>query len=95
MSGVVFSPDTSETRYKFNQLARHQLIRTLHSDILADMKVCELEGWDKTEYIKELYGVLEHFKERIEPDRKEEECRSINGSSKPKRKPDATLLAKI
>lgn len=70
MSGVVFSPDTSETRYKFNQLARHQLIRKLHSDILADMKVCELEGWDKTEYIKELYGVLEHFKERVRKEKK-------------------------
>lgn len=66
MSGVVFSPDTSKTRYKFNQLARHQLIRKLYNDILADMTVCDLEGWDKTEYIRELYGVLEHFKERTE-----------------------------
>lgn len=72
MSGVAFSPDTPETRYKFNQLARHQLIRKLYNDILADMMACDLEGWDKTEYIKELYGVLEHFKERIEPAREEE-----------------------
>lgn len=73
MSGAVLNPDTPETRYKFNQLARHQLIRKLYGDILADMMVCDLEGWDKTEYIKELYGVLEHFRKGIKSARLEEE----------------------
>lgn len=73
MSGVVLNPDTPEMRYKFNQLARHQLIRKLYGDILADMMVCDLEGWDKTEYIKELYAVLEHFRKGIKSARLEEE----------------------
>lgn len=72
MSGVALKPDTPETRYKFNQLARHQLIRKLYGDILMGMRVCELEGWDKTEYIKELYRVLEHFRKGIESARLEE-----------------------
>ena len=44
------------------KLARHQMIIHLYRDILADMAVCNIEGWDKTEYIKELRELLNSFK---------------------------------
>ncbi len=51
MGGVDFHPDTPETRKAFNELARHKMILKLLTDIRADLVICELEGWDKTEYI--------------------------------------------
>lgn len=58
---VVFNPDTKETRKRFQELARHQMILRLEADILADMKVCEIEGWDKTEYIRQLQSLINGF----------------------------------
>ena len=37
-----------------NDLARHRMIHRLLSDIRIDLEVCEIEGWDKMEYIKTL-----------------------------------------
>lgn len=51
MGGVDLHPDTPETRKAFNELARHMMILKLLTDIRADLAICELEGWDKTEYI--------------------------------------------
>lgn len=34
----------------------------LLADIRADLIVCDLEGWDKREYIKDLQQLLNHFK---------------------------------
>lgn len=42
-------------------LARHQMITRLYADILVDMQVCEIEGWDKMEYLKMLKGIINHF----------------------------------
>ena len=39
--------NSKETARALNDLARHQKIAELYADILADMKVCEIEGWDK------------------------------------------------
>lgn len=36
------------------ELARHEMIELLYKDILADMAVCDIEGWDKMEYIRQL-----------------------------------------
>lgn len=58
---VVFNPDTKETRKRFQELSRHQMILRLEADILADMKVCEIEGWDKTEYIRQLQSLINGF----------------------------------
>lgn len=44
-----------------NRLARQQMIERLYRDILIDMAVCEIEGWDKMEYIKDLQEVINHF----------------------------------
>ena len=64
-------PDTPETRKKFNDLARHQFIRKMYGEILADMKVCEIEGWDKMEFINLLSDLLDHFKQAYRKERTE------------------------
>lgn len=56
---IVLDPDTSETRYQMQRLARHQAITKLYADILMDMQICEIEGWDKMEYINELRELLD------------------------------------
>jgi hypothetical protein len=59
--------EDEDTRITLNALARHQTIYNLYRDILIDMMVCEIEGWDKLEYLKQLKSVIEHF-ERKESD---------------------------
>lgn len=41
-----------ETEYALQMLARHQMIKKLLSDIMIDIQICDLNGWDKTEYIR-------------------------------------------
>jgi hypothetical protein len=41
-----------------NELARKKFEMKLLADIRVDLMVCELEGWDKTEYIKELQSLI-------------------------------------
>ena len=53
---------TPETARAVQELARHQLIKRIYVEILFDMQVCDIEGWDKTEFIKQLQEVLNHFK---------------------------------
>ena len=51
MSGGVIVSD-KQTAKALNDLARHQNILRILQDIRIDMEVCEVEGWDKTEYIR-------------------------------------------
>ena len=51
-----------------NRLAREQLKHRMLADILVDMHVCELEGWDMTEYAKELFTEIERIAIRHEPE---------------------------
>lgn len=44
-----------------NKLAREQMKERLMRDILADMTVCELEGWDRVEYLNELKELIDSF----------------------------------
>ena len=53
MRGIVFD-DNPETSRALNTLARHSMIQRLYHDILIDLTVCDLEGWDKREYINQL-----------------------------------------
>ena len=55
---VKLIPDTPQTRRKMQELARHQMILKLHADILMDMQICDIEGWDKMEYINQLRSLL-------------------------------------
>ena len=59
-SGLVVDnhPDTPR---KLLELARHETITRLYADILADMAVCDIEGWDKMEFIRELQACLNRF----------------------------------
>ena len=41
-----------------NRLAREQMKHKLLLDIRADLLVCELNGWDKKEYLAELRDLL-------------------------------------
>ena len=58
MSGVILTPDTPETRYALQKKARLDMIVRVLEDILMDMKICDLEGWDRMEYINMLKGVI-------------------------------------
>lgn len=40
------------------KLSRLKMITRLEEDILADMMICEIEGWDKLEYINMLRDIL-------------------------------------
>ena len=60
MNGGLIIPD-KETAKALNDLARHQIITKLYADILADMMVCDIEGWNKTEFIRMLQDVINHF----------------------------------
>lgn len=50
-----------ETARVLNDLARHQQIVRLEQDILMDMQICEVEGWDKMEYIIMLKDLISSF----------------------------------
>ena len=45
-----------------NDLARHKMILRLYQDILIDLTVCDIEGWDKKEYIRQLQELITSFK---------------------------------
>lgn len=53
-----------ETAKAVQDLARHQMIYRLLSDIAMDMKICEVEGWDKLEYINMLKRELDMLGKR-------------------------------
>lgn len=56
--GKVEENNNKETAKALNDLARHQLICKIYADILADMQVCEVEGWNKLEFIQILQEKL-------------------------------------
>jgi hypothetical protein len=41
-----------------NELARKKFQASLLKDIIFDLKVCEIEGWDKKEYINEIKNLV-------------------------------------
>ena len=58
MTGIKLKPDTPEMRRLLNRAAREQLKQRLLADVLMDMRICDLEGWDKLEFINELMELL-------------------------------------
>lgn len=48
-------------RYQVNMLARHQTIERLQKDILFDIRVCQIEGWNPREYIRMIRDMLEQL----------------------------------
>lgn len=64
MKNIEFKPDTPETRKRFQDLCRHAFIMKLLAEIRMDMAVCELEGWDKMEYINMIYAEMDGFRKK-------------------------------
>lgn len=56
--GVQLIPDTPEARKALNRLAREKMKYRLLANISLDLVICELEGWDKTEYLNELKDMI-------------------------------------
>lgn len=53
---------TSAEARAVNDIARHQMIVRLLADIRMDLQICEIEGWDKREYIRMLQSELNRIK---------------------------------
>ena len=62
MAGIKFTPDTPATCRAFNRLAREKMKLRLLADIRMDLMVCELEGWDKLEYLDELLALVQELR---------------------------------
>ena len=58
MNGGVIIPDR-ETAKALNDLARHKAILRLLNDVRIDMEICEIEGWDKREYLNWLKELID------------------------------------
>ena len=50
-----------EERRALQELARHQMIRRLLSDIATDMNVCKLEHWDIYEFPRMLKKEIDRY----------------------------------
>lgn len=57
-SAVIIDTNCAST---LNRLAREQMKLRLMQDIRMDLVVCEIEGWDKTEYLNELKELINSF----------------------------------
>ena len=57
--GVQLIPDTPEARKALNRLAKEKMKYRLLADIRLDLVICELEGWDKLEYLNELKSMID------------------------------------
>ena len=62
MKGGIVTDNHPDTPRKLQELARHEAITRLYLDILADMAVCDIEGWDKMEFIRQLQACLNRFR---------------------------------
>lgn len=52
-----FSYDASQAK-TVNELARQKFKQRILQDILVDLMICEIESWDKREYIRELQNLI-------------------------------------
>lgn len=59
------TPEEDRTWRTFNRVCRESMKERLLRDILVDLTVCELEGWDKFEYLDELKKLIYSFKKKI------------------------------
>ena len=57
-----FNPNTIETRKRLNTLARECMKEKLLEDIMRDLMICDLENWDKKEYIQEIRNLINSIK---------------------------------
>ena len=57
LNGGVIIPN-KDTARALNDLARHKAIVRILNDIRMDMEICEIEGWDKNEYLNLIRQLL-------------------------------------
>ena len=57
MNGGLIIPN-KDTARALNELARHKAIVRILNDIRIDMEICEIEGWDKNEYLNLIRELL-------------------------------------
>ncbi len=50
--------ENAETSKALQNLARESMKLQLMRDIMVDMTVCEIEGWDKLEYLRDLQDMI-------------------------------------
>lgn len=58
MSDVFLNDPKNRGPKLLNRVAREQMKRRLLADVLVDLQICEIEGWDKMEYVKELFELM-------------------------------------
>ena len=63
MSGGLIIPD-KETAKALNDLARHTAILRILKDVRIDLEICEIEGWDKREYLNLIRQLLNSIGEQ-------------------------------
>ena len=63
MNGGLIIPD-KKTAKALNDLARHTAIVRILNDIRIDMEICEIEGWDKREYLNLIRQLLNSMGEQ-------------------------------
>lgn len=56
--GVELIPAAPEARKALNRLAREKMKYRLLADISLDLVICDMEGWDKLEYLAELKEMI-------------------------------------
>ena len=61
---IQFTPDTPATRQAFNGPSREKMKARLRADIRMDLMVCELEGWNKLEYLDELLALVQELRKK-------------------------------
>ncbi len=59
IKNITLEGSTKEERYQFNKLIRLQIITHLESEILFDVRVCQMEGWDHREFIRMIREMLD------------------------------------
>ena len=59
MTGIILKGDGAA--FALHKLAREQMKHKLMSDIQFDVRVCEIEGWNYQEYLRELHELIAHF----------------------------------
>lgn len=57
---------SEEVGIALNRLAREQMKHRILSDIAVDLTVCELEGLDTSEYVRELQAMLADIGARLD-----------------------------
>lgn len=46
------------------RVSREEMKLRIYADILVDMMICDIEGWDKIEYVRELQDMLNNLTQK-------------------------------